>query len=151
MHLSVSKKEISYSKITSESWCMFQNCISNNIAGEIAKQEITSCPPGRYTRGLHCQTICQATSSSHATSRKPFSKRFFRSYWTVLVFCGWFWVVLLVVVGGFGWFWMVLDGFGWFWVVPCFSNYDCFSPWPTPFPVLKVFAKHKVGDGQHED
>ena len=32
-------------------------------------------------------------------------------------------MVLLVVVGGFGWFWMVLGGFGWFWVVPCFSNY----------------------------
>ena len=40
-------------------------------------------------------------------------------------------MVLLVVVGGFGWFWMVLDGFGWFWVVPCFSNYalDLHSPY----------------------
>ena len=28
-------------------------------------------------------------------------------------FC-WFWVVLLVVLGGFGWFWVVLGGFGWF-------------------------------------
>ena len=37
---------------------------------------------------------------------------------------GSFWLVLLVVVGGFGWFWVVLSGFGWFWVVPCFSNYD---------------------------
>ena len=30
---------------------------------------------------------------------------------------GSFWLVLLVVVGGFGWFWLVLAGFGWFWVV----------------------------------
>ena len=30
---------------------------------------------------------------------------------------GSFWVVLLVVVGGFGWFWVVLGSFGWFWVV----------------------------------
>ena len=35
-------------------------------------------------------------------------------------------MVLLVVVGGFGWFWVVLDGFGWFWVVPCFSDYENF-------------------------
>ena len=27
---------------------------------------------------------------------------------------GWFWVVLLVVLGGFGSFWVVLGGFGWF-------------------------------------
>ena len=33
-------------------------------------------------------------------------------------------MVLLVVLGGFGWFWVVLGRFGWFWVVPCFSNYD---------------------------
>ena len=32
-------------------------------------------------------------------------------------------MVLGGFVGGFGWFWVVLDGFGWFWVVPCFSNY----------------------------
>ena len=51
---------------------------------------------------------------------------------------GSFWVVLLVVLGGFGWFWVVLGRFGWFWVVPCFSNYDLnlllesYSPW-LPF------------------
>ena len=32
-------------------------------------------------------------------------------------------MVLLVVLGGFGWFWVVLGRFGWFWVVPCFSHY----------------------------
>ena len=43
-------------------------------------------------------------------------------FWVVLLvvlgrfgwFCRWFWVVLLVVLGGFGWFWVVLGGFGWF-------------------------------------
>ena len=44
-------------------------------------------------------------------SRKP----------VVLVYCSWFWVVLVGFVGfvgGFGWFcW-------WFWLVPCFSNYE---------------------------
>ena len=34
-----------------------------------------------------------------------------------------FWLVLLVVLGGFGSFWVVLGRFGWFWLVPCFSNY----------------------------
>ena len=32
---------------------------------------------------------------------------------------GWFWVVLLEVVGGLGWFWVVLAGFEWFCLVPC--------------------------------
>ena len=36
---------------------------------------------------------------------------------------GWFWLVLLVVLGDFGWFSVVLGSFGWFWLVPCFSNY----------------------------
>ena len=27
---------------------------------------------------------------------------------------GWFWLVLLVVLAGFGSFWVVLAGFGWF-------------------------------------
>jgi len=31
----------------------------------------------------------------------------------VLVGFGWFWLVLV----GFGWFWLVLVGFGWFWLV----------------------------------
>ena len=56
-------------------------------------------------------------------SRKPVALGYivagFGSFWLV----GWFWLVLLVVLGGFGWFWIVLGGFGWFWVVPCFSNY----------------------------
>ena len=33
---------------------------------------------------------------------------------------GWFWVVL----GGFGWFWMVLGGFGWFHVLVTTSVQD---------------------------
>ena len=37
----------------------------------------------------------------------------------VLGGCGWFWVVVDV----FGWLWMVLGGCGWFWVVPRFSKY----------------------------
>ena len=32
-----------------------QGCISDNLSGPIAKQEITSCPQERYTRGLRCQ------------------------------------------------------------------------------------------------
>ena len=28
-----------------------------------------------------------------------------------------------MVLGRFGWFWVVLGRFGWFWLVPCFSNY----------------------------
>ena len=32
-----------------------------------------------------------------------------------------------MVLGGFGWFWVVLGRFGWFWVVPCFSNYALFK------------------------
>ena len=32
-----------------------------------------------------------------------------------------------------------------------YFRWHCFSPWPTQFPALKVFIKHKVGDGQHED
>jgi len=38
--------------------------------------------------------------------------------WLVLgrfgLFCRWFWLVLLVVLGRFGWFWLVLADFGWF-------------------------------------
>ena len=48
-------------------------------------------------------------------------------FWVVLDGFGSFWVVLLVVLGGFGWFWVVLGRFGWFWVVPCFSNYGKFT------------------------
>ena len=90
------------------------------LLAKIAKQEITSCPSGRYTRGLQCQIIFVKQHQalySYATSRKPFSKRFFRSYWIVLLFCGWFWVV------------------------PCFSNNDiqkCENKeniWPTKMPL----------------
>ena len=73
-----------------------QDCISNNISGEIAKQEITSCSPGRYTRGLHCQIIFvmqHQALNCHATSRKPF-------FQVVLNRIG----ILWVVVRGFGWF-----------------------------------------------
>ena len=39
-------------------------------------------------------------------------------FWVALVgfvgVFGWFWVVLLVVLGRFGSFWVVLGGFGWF-------------------------------------
>ena len=45
-----------------------------------------------------------------------FQMKVFHSIWRLLVILGgfrWFWVVL----GGFGWFWVVLGGFGWFWVV----------------------------------
>ena len=33
-------------------------------------------------------------------------------------------MVLGGFVGGFGSFWVVLGRFGWFWLVPCFSNYE---------------------------
>ena len=58
-------------------------------------------------------------------------------FWVVLVGLvgfvagfGWFWLVLLVVLGGFGWFcwwfWVVLAGFGWFRVlVTTVSNEQC--------------------------
>ena len=52
----------------------------------------------------------------------------------IRVYCSWFWVVLVGFVGfvaGFGWFWLVLlvvlGGFGWFWLIPCFGNYAIFS------------------------
>ena len=30
---------------------------------------------------------------------------------------GSFWLVLLVVLSGFDWFWLVLGGFGWFYIL----------------------------------
>ena len=34
-----------------------QDCISDNLSGAIAKQEMTSSPRERYTRGLHCHIV----------------------------------------------------------------------------------------------
>ena len=60
---------------------------------------------------------------SHATSRTPIYTNITQTS-RIRVYCSWFWVVLVGFVdfvggfvGGFGWFWVVLDGFGWFWVV----------------------------------
>ena len=36
---------------------MHQDCISDNLSGAIAKQEMTSCQRERYTRGLHCHIV----------------------------------------------------------------------------------------------
>ena len=30
---------------------------------------------------------------------------------------GWFWLIV-------GWFWLVVTGFGWFWLVACFITND---------------------------
>ena len=106
---------------------MFQNCISNNIAGEIAKQEITSCPPGRYTRGLHCQTIFvkqhQVVTQHHANRFQNVLSGRIEPYW---YFVGGF-------VDGCRWFWMVLGGFGWFHVlVTTFKLYELIKI-PNPY------------------
>ena len=42
--------------------------------------------------------------------------------WVILGRFGWFWVVLGVFLGGFGWFWIVLARFGLFWVVSLFRR-----------------------------
>ena len=34
-----------------------QDCISDNLSGAIAKQEMTSCPRERYIRGLRCHIV----------------------------------------------------------------------------------------------
>ena len=78
-----------------------QNCISDNLSGAIAKQEMSSCPRERYTRGLHCHIVFVMQYQAlqhHATSRNTVNKTFF------FRFCGKFWVVLAGFVGGFGWF-----------------------------------------------
>ena len=70
---------------------------------------------------------------SHATSQTAIYANITQTG-RIWVYCSWFWVALVGSVGfigGFGWFWVVLlvvlggfvGGFGWFWVVPCFSNY----------------------------
>ena len=60
---------------------------------------------------------------SHATSRTPIYANITQTG-RIRVYCSWFWVVLVGFVGfvgGFGWFWLVLlvvlGGFGSFWVV----------------------------------
>ena len=82
-----------------------QDCISNNISGEIAKLEITSCLPGRYTRAVYCHTIfviqCQALYS-HVRSRKRYKN---------------------VFSGRIESHWYFVGGFRWYWLVPCFSSY----------------------------
>ena len=93
-----------------------QDCINNdNISSEIAKLEIPSCPPGRYTRAVYCHTIFviqRQALYSHVRSRKRYKNVFF--FQVTLNRIG----ILLVVLGGFGWFWLVLlvvfGGFGWF-------------------------------------
>ena len=69
---------------------------------------------------------------SHTTSRTAIYANITQTG-RIWVYCSWFWVVLVGFVGfvgGFGWFcwwfWVVLGRFGWFWVVPCFSNYAQF-------------------------
>ena len=87
-----------------------QDWISDNLSGTIAKQEMTSCPRERYTRGLHCHIIfVMQHQALYITSRIITQhckhKRFFQValnrigiLWEVLDrfgwFCCWFWVVL---------------------------------------------------------
>ena len=85
-----------------------QDCISDNLSGAIAKQEMTSCPRERYTRGLHCHIVSRSIkhyniAQHHATPNKTFFSGFVGSF-------GSFWLVLLVVLGGFSCFWLVLAG-----------------------------------------
>ena len=66
-----------------------------------------------------------------------------RWFWVVLVgFVGGFgsfWVVLLVVLDGFGWFWVVLGGFGWFRVLVTTPKNDC----RRFFSTFENFEKNK--------
>ena len=97
-----------------------KDCIIDNLSGAIAKQEMTSCPRERYTRGLHCHIIfvMQYQAPKHHANCKQnvFSGRI-ESHWYFVGSFGSFWLVLLVVSGGFRWFWLVLAGFGWFHVL----------------------------------
>ena len=88
-----------------------QDCISDNLSGAIAKQEMTSCPRERYTRGLHCHIVSSSIKHYNITQHHATpNKTFFQVLWEVLGrfgwFCWWFWVVL----AAFGWFWLVLAG-----------------------------------------
>ena len=84
-----------------------QDCISDNLSGAIGKQEMSSCPRERYTRGLHCHIVFVMQYQAlqhHATSHNTVNKTFFSGF----VGCfGSFWLVLLVVLGGFSCFWLV--------------------------------------------
>ena len=77
-----------------------QDCISDNLSGAIAKQEMTMSTRKIHTWSTLSYSICHAVSST-ITSRNITQHRkqnvFFR-------FCGKFWVVLAGFVGGFGWF-----------------------------------------------
>ena len=68
-----------------------QDCISDNLSGAIAKQEMTSCPRERYT--------CNITQHRKENVLSSFVGSF-----------GSFWLVLLVVLGGFSCFWLLLAG-----------------------------------------
>ena len=79
----------------------------------------------RARNSMHyCQRDSHATSSTAIYANIPQTGRirvYCSWFWVVLVGYvgflsgfGWFWLVLLVVLGGFGWFWVVLGGFGWF-------------------------------------
>ena len=85
-----------------------QDCISGNLSGAIAKQEMTSCPRERYTRGLHCHIVfnCHAVSST-ITTRNITQHRKQNVFSSFLRSFGSFWLVLLVVLGGFSCFWLV--------------------------------------------
>ena len=76
-----------------------QDCISDNLSGAIAKQEMTSCPRERYTCGLHCHIVFvmqyQALTSRNITQHRK--QNVFSSF-----------------VGSFGSFWLVLAAFDWF-------------------------------------
>ena len=71
---------------------------------------------------------------SHATSQTTIYSNITQTG-RIRVYCSWFWVVLVGLVGfvgGFGWFWLVLlvvlGLFGWFWLVPCFINHVSSPP-----------------------
>ena len=89
-----------------------QECISDNLSGVIAKQEITSCPQGRYTPSYNIKHYKQ--------NKIQVVLNFFVGSF------GSFWLVLLVIVGGFDWFWLVLAGFGWFRVLVS-TIYTCIN------------------------
>ena len=76
-----------------------QDCISDNLSGAIAKQEMTSCPRERHTRGLHCHIVF-ACSIKHYNITQHCKQNVFSSF-----------------VGSFGSFWLLLAAFSWFWLV----------------------------------
>ena len=132
------KKEISHSKITSESSCMFKTA-----SVIIAKQGIFL-----YTRGPHCQIIIVMQHQAlynHDTSCKPYTNVFsvridHESYWYFVRGCTWFCVVsggFGCVFGGFRWFWMILAGFGWFHVLVTTLKGNIEVTWPVRLTPLE--------------